>query len=157
MSSIAAFSQDITGIRQADEELIKKNEGLHILNEELTATQEELRQSIDELTTMEHELRETGQYLENLIQYANAPIIVWDPAFRITRFNHAFELLVDRKAADVIGQPLELLFPKFAEPMLDIHQNDHPGRADGGRGDPYSPSERGSHNRPLEFCSHLWA
>ena len=38
-------------------------------------------------------LRETNEYLRNLLDYANAPIIVWDPAFRITRFNHAFEHL----------------------------------------------------------------
>jgi PAS domain S-box-containing protein len=121
VSSIAAFSRDITMLKQTEEVLLKKNEDLSILNEELAATQEELRQNIDELTTMEHELRETGQYLENLIQYANAPIIVWDPAFRITRFNHAFELLIGRKAADVIGQPLNILFPeKYVEPVLDI-------------------------------------
>ena len=39
-------------------------------------------------------LRETTNYLNNLFQtYANAPIIVWDPQFHITRFNHAFERL----------------------------------------------------------------
>jgi PAS domain S-box-containing protein len=38
----------------------------------------------------EETLRETNEYLHNLIEYANAPIIVWDKAFRITRFNHAF-------------------------------------------------------------------
>lgn len=56
-------------------------------------------------------LREITEYLESLINYANAPIIVWDPQFRITRFNHAFELLVGRRAADVIGGALEVLFP----------------------------------------------
>ena len=56
-------------------------------------------------------LRETNEYLENLFDYANAPIIVWDPTFRITRFNHAFESLTGRSAAQVLGQPLDLLFP----------------------------------------------
>ncbi len=50
-------------------------------------------------------------YLENLINYANAPIIVWDPQFRITRFNHAFELLTGLTEAEVLGQSLEILFP----------------------------------------------
>ena len=36
-------------------------------------------------------LEEARNYLENLIAYANAPIIVWNPDFKITRFNHAFE------------------------------------------------------------------
>jgi PAS domain S-box-containing protein len=56
-------------------------------------------------------LRETNAYLENLIDYANAPIIVWDPHFRITRFNHAAEFLTGRTEAEVVGQSLEMLFP----------------------------------------------
>lgn len=59
----------------------------------------------------EMSLRETNEYLDNLFNYANAPIIVWDPEFRITRFNHAFERLTGRKAEDVIDRSLEILFP----------------------------------------------
>jgi PAS domain S-box-containing protein len=57
-------------------------------------------------------LHETRDYLENLINYANAPIIVWDPDFKITRFNHAFEFLSGYEAKDVIGKNLEMLFPQ---------------------------------------------
>ena len=60
---------------------------------------------------VEEELRETRDYLENLFGYANAPVIVWDPELRIVRFNHAFEQLTQRSAADVVGRHLELLFP----------------------------------------------
>jgi PAS domain S-box-containing protein len=56
-------------------------------------------------------LRETNAYLENLINYANAPIIVWNPQFCITRFNHAFEFLTGRSESEVIGQSIEILFP----------------------------------------------
>jgi len=56
--------------------------------------------------------RETNEYLTNLFQYANAPIIVWDPQFRITQFNHAFERLTGRTQQEVIGQHLEILFPE---------------------------------------------
>lgn len=59
----------------------------------------------------EEALRETNEYLENLFKHANAPIIVWDPKFRITRFNHAFEQLTSRSAKEVIGKSLEILFP----------------------------------------------
>lgn len=58
----------------------------------------------------EEKLRETRDYLENLIDYANAPIIVWDPKFRITRFNHAFEHLTGLKADQVLGKSLHILF-----------------------------------------------
>ena len=60
---------------------------------------------------VEEELRETCDYLENLINYANAPIIVWDPAFSITRFNHAFEHMTGYKSNDVMGKELSILFP----------------------------------------------
>ena len=57
------------------------------------------------------ELRETRDFLESLIGNANAPIMVWDPEFRITRFNRAFEHLTGRSAADVLGAGIDMLFP----------------------------------------------
>jgi PAS domain S-box-containing protein len=56
-------------------------------------------------------LVEANDYLENLFDNANAPIIVWDPQFRITRFNHAFETLTGRILAEILGKRLEILFP----------------------------------------------
>jgi PAS domain S-box-containing protein len=70
-----------------------------------------ISRDVTERMVAEEALRETNEYLENLFNYANAPIIVWDPQFRITRFNHAFESLTGRSAKDVIGEPLEILFP----------------------------------------------
>ena len=60
----------------------------------------------------ENELRETTSYLESLINSANAPIIVWDQGYKITRFNRAFEYLTGYTADEVIGRDLSLLFPK---------------------------------------------
>ncbi|ABS56045.1 signal transduction histidine kinase [Methanoregula boonei 6A8] len=57
-------------------------------------------------------LKSTSQYLESLINYANAPIIVWDPDYRILRFNHAFEFLTGFSADEIIGKPLDILFPE---------------------------------------------
>jgi PAS domain S-box-containing protein len=56
-------------------------------------------------------LRESNEELNSLINYANAPIIVWDMQFRITRFNHAAEVLTGRTATAVTGWPLDILFP----------------------------------------------
>ena len=61
-------------------------------------------------------LRETRDYLDSLIEHANAPIITWDTALRITRFNRAFERLTGYAAAEVVGQELSLLFQGQAEP-----------------------------------------
>jgi len=60
----------------------------------------------------EEELHETTEYLENLFKYANAPIIVWDTFFAITRFNHAFEKLSGYEATEIRGKGIDLLFPK---------------------------------------------
>jgi len=69
-------------------------------------------QDITERKKVEDELRETNEYLHKLLDFANAPIIVWDPDFRITRFNHASEHLTGRAEQEVIGQPLDILFPQ---------------------------------------------
>ena len=72
----------------------------------------------------EEKLQETTQYLNNLLDYANAPIIVWDPLFHITRFNHAFENLTGIDAEEAVGKKLEMLFPQDSkvESMTHIHQ-----------------------------------
>ena len=67
---------------------------------------------ITERKQMEEELLKTRTHLEKLINYANAPIIVWDPNFKISRFNHAFERLTGLNADEVINQPLAILFPE---------------------------------------------
>jgi PAS domain S-box-containing protein len=64
-----------------------------------------------ELRGSEEDLRETRDYLNTLFNYANAPIITWDPKYRITRFNHAFERLTQRKGKEVLGEKLNILFP----------------------------------------------
>ena len=55
--------------------------------------------------------REKNEYLENLLDYANAPIIVWDMHYKIIRFNKAFESLTGRNEKYVLGKSLEILFP----------------------------------------------
>jgi two-component system sensor kinase FixL len=66
---------------------------------------------MSELKNATEALRETTEYLENLFDYANAPIIVWDRASRITRFNRAFERLTGYASSEVIGAGLAILFP----------------------------------------------
>ncbi len=69
-------------------------------------------------------LRETRDYLDSLISYASAPIIVWDANFVITRFNHAFEDLAGITAQEAIGEALDILFPAEhrTEIMKIIHR-----------------------------------
>ena len=65
---------------------------------------------ITERKRAEEALRETRDYLDKLIGYANAPIIVWDPLRKIVRFNKAFEQLTGYNAEEVLGNDLSLLF-----------------------------------------------
>jgi PAS domain S-box-containing protein len=69
-------------------------------------------QDITERRMVEEDLRQTRDYLDNLFTYANAPIIVWDPELKITRFNHAFERLTGRSADEVLGKKVDILLPK---------------------------------------------
>ena len=68
--------------------------------------------SSEKLKEAVQDLRMARDYLENLVGHANAPIIVWDPFFQITRFNHAFERLTGHLARDVLGRHLDILFPE---------------------------------------------
>jgi PAS domain S-box-containing protein len=74
-------------------------------------SRDDLAKEVDERRRAQEALRETNEYLDNLFNYANAPIIVWDPEFRISRFNRAFEALTGRTTETVIGEPLGILFP----------------------------------------------
>jgi PAS domain S-box-containing protein len=66
-------------------------------------------------------LQETNEYLENLFNHANAPIIVWDADGKITRFNHAFEEIAGVKAEQVLGKGLDFLFAENArEQAMEI-------------------------------------
>jgi len=71
----------------------------------------------------EETLNETNAYLENLVNYANAPIIVWDTQLCITRFNPAFEALTGLKEADVLKKSLKILFPPaLADKSMELIQ-----------------------------------
>jgi two-component system cell cycle sensor histidine kinase/response regulator CckA len=80
--------------------------GQQILGCVITLTDITVRQRAEET------LRTTGDYLESLIDHANAPIVVWDPGRRVTLFNHAFERMAGYLAAEVLGNDLAMLFPQ---------------------------------------------
>ena len=69
-------------------------------------------EDITDIILIEKELQNTKSYLENLIKYANAPIVVWSPDTRIQLFNRAFEHLTGYTSLQVVGKKLEILFPK---------------------------------------------
>jgi PAS domain S-box-containing protein len=107
-------------LEQVNDELEFKGEELAAQSEELECANEELRSHNEELQTVTRSLHETQDYLESLINYANAPIIVWDPGFTIIRFNRAFERLAGYTTNEVLGKHLSILFPRnSSEESLD--------------------------------------
>jgi two-component system NtrC family sensor kinase len=67
---------------------------------------------ITPLKQTEEALRNTGEYLEKIINYANAPVMVWDTQLKITRFNHAFEKMSGYGADEVMGRKVTMIFPE---------------------------------------------
>jgi PAS domain S-box-containing protein len=117
MLGVSTIARDISGRKQAEAELLDKQEELEIQAEELEVQAEELRANNEDLEDQvqerrraEESLRETSDYLESLINYANAPIIVCGPDFKVTRFNHAFERLTGYTAAEIVGEKPDKLF-----------------------------------------------
>lgn len=55
-------------------------------------------------------LRKSTDFLEALMNFASAPIIVWDDFFRITHFSKAAEELTGLNFAEVSGKPVFSLF-----------------------------------------------
>jgi PAS domain S-box-containing protein len=109
--SMTGVVQDITEYKMAIENLKTISEKQAITNKELVFQNKEKEKLVAKLDIADKERRKANEYLENLFRYANAPIIVWDTQLNITRFNPAFEALTGRKAIDVIGMSIEILFP----------------------------------------------
>jgi PAS domain S-box-containing protein len=104
---------DRKAIEETQQEAKKKlEERVEERTAELTIANRKLKEQMNNLKRTEKALRETTDYLRNLIEHANAPIIVWDREFLITRFNHAFERLTQKSADEVLGKPLNILLPE---------------------------------------------
>jgi PAS domain S-box-containing protein len=108
----------------ANKELAFQNKEKIKRVEELTIANEEKGKRAEELIIANKERQEANEYLENLFNYANAPIIVWNNQYKITRFNKAFELLTGRIEKDVINKSLKILFPTATrESSMEIIKN----------------------------------
>ena len=73
---------------------------------------------ISEHKKAEESLRETKEYFDNLLNYANAPIIVWDNKKKITLFNNAFEAFTGYSKESMLRENIEVLFPASHKTMI---------------------------------------
>jgi PAS domain S-box-containing protein len=113
------FIEEVFGSRQKETcEIELRKDGsapLWVRIEAVTEDGQECRFVVLDITKRKQAvetLRETNEYLENLFNYANSPIIVWDTSFIITRFNYAFEQLTGYNAEEVRGKKVDILFSK---------------------------------------------
>jgi len=69
-------------------------------------------------------LRETTDYLDNLFNYASAPITVWNSDLKITRFNNASAQLTGRNSDEMLGKTVDILIPpdKRANALKEINR-----------------------------------
>ncbi len=65
-----------------------------------------------EVAEQTRKIRETSNYLNNLIKHTNSPIIVWNQDKKVTIFNEVFEKISGWTEAEMMNQPLEILFPE---------------------------------------------
>jgi len=80
--------------------------------EELEQRVKELEDEVIDFKRMVKELYESHDYLDKLFNYANAPIIVWNPKGRVTRFNRAFEHMTGLTVDEIVGHEVRMLFPE---------------------------------------------
>jgi PAS domain S-box-containing protein len=108
----------------ANKELVFQNEEKEKRVAELIIANEEKEKFSGELIIANKERQEANEYLEKLLNYANAPIIVWNNHYQITRFNKAFESITGRIEKDVINKSLKILFPTATrESSMEIIKN----------------------------------
>ena len=70
----------------------------------------ELQQGLWERERTEAKLREVTEFQQTILDQANYSIVSITPAGMITTVNSAAERLFDYQAADLVGQPIYLLF-----------------------------------------------
>ena len=116
--------QDITDRKQAEEELLKKNEELNASYEQIAAGEEELRANLDELTRQEDALRESKRELTDIIEFLPDATFVIDLKGIVIAWNRAMEVMTGIKKEAMIGKgDYEYTIPFYGErrkQLLDL-------------------------------------
>lgn len=112
---LLGISEDITERRQAERDLIRKNDELHSAYEQLTATEEELRSNYEELTRQERELRESEDKYRMLVDNNRDGVFIVQDG-RLVFYNNALTGLTGYTAEELKDRLLtDLIVPEDRE------------------------------------------
>ncbi|MDO8873559.1 MAG: PAS domain S-box protein [Methanoregula sp.] len=105
-----SVGRDITDLKEAEYELLRKNEEINAAFEEITATEEELRQNYDQLSEKEQELRASEEQYRAL--YNDNPIMLFtlDSEVKVISVNHAGASQLGYTACELEGQSVLKVF-----------------------------------------------
>ena len=93
--ALVTVTAEVTKLKRAEEELLRKNEELSAAYEQLTATDKELRQNYDELNKSELVLRASEEKFRALVELSLDGIIITDFLGKLLFANRAAGLIVD--------------------------------------------------------------
>jgi len=106
-----SVGRDITDIKEAELELLRKNEDLNAAFEELTATEEELRHNYELISQKEQALRESEEKYRLLTEITDDVIYMIDVqgtlihiSPRITRYGYTPDEVISRNFTDFIAK-----------------------------------------------------
>lgn len=108
--------RDISLCKQVEVELNKSEDGLELRVAERTAelilANEQLQSELIERQRTQEQLRNSRALFAGIVEIADDAIVSIDSNQSITLFNTGAEKIFGYSAAEVIGQPLDLLLPK---------------------------------------------
>jgi PAS domain S-box-containing protein len=116
-----SVGRDITDLKRAEDELLRKNEDLYAAYEQLTATEEELRQNYNELSGKEQELRASEERYRVLYHENPSMFFTLDSPGTVISVNAFGAGQLGFTANELVGQPFVNLFHDKDRPALTGH------------------------------------
>jgi len=116
--SVLGVSRDITQLKSAERELIKKNEELNASYEEIAAAEEELRSNLNILTEQEVELRENEKKFRSIVETSPDIIFEVDPQAIFRYISPQVTSITGYTPEEIIGKSIIDLVMEPAKSVL---------------------------------------